>query len=129
MSIEKGPGEIGYPVGEEPLTPEERKQRTMNEGELLKRGAEYTHSGRLEATDEQRMSARREMNADLLARDLQKHFSAWEIRYLTAAVEDLLERIKKDEHQDKGVINEIQNLHARLTGAVNSIRSGDVKSK
>ncbi|TAK95810.1 hypothetical protein EPO05_03330, partial [Patescibacteria group bacterium] len=56
-------------------TPEEvaaiQKERTINDAELLKDGAEYNENGVLAPTDEQTRKAEKEMKFELLSKELE----------------------------------------------------------
>lgn len=72
--------------GQDPETPEIRKQRTMEDAKALQGGAEYTNSGRLGLTQEQVDAAKQEMEATKFGEKLTQLFSNFEIGTIVNAL-------------------------------------------
>lgn len=78
--------------GQDPETPEMKKQRTIEDAKALQEGAEYTDSGRLEFTEEQVDVAAKEMEMTQFREKLKEIFNDGEIRTLIEALNEKAQR-------------------------------------
>lgn len=109
-------------------TPEEirklNKERTMSDANLLREGGEYTETGRLEVEEREIDRTGQEMNAELLARDLLKNFSEYQVRLMTEA----MRRFSQDPQAKRDFLNtpdaqkEAEETAKRLVEAFRSIQ-------
>lgn len=111
------PGETGPSPEDMGLTPEQKKRRILTEAELIRGGAEYTDSGSLEVSEEDRARVEREMNANLLAKGLLKNFSLMEIQHLQKAADFYRDALEKGRDISEDLKDQSKNLYIRLRDA------------
>jgi hypothetical protein len=99
------------------LSSDEVKSVKQTEGKMLSEGAEVDEEGRLFVTVDQKGRARGEMNNELMARDLARHFSSREVALLGDIVR---EAIQDESRRSRGTDQkgQLEGLFQKLDGAL-----------
>lgn len=102
----------------EKFNPSIHKERILSDAELISEGAEYDENGVLKITEQQEEAARKEMDAELIAKKLLQDFNLDEINTMVVALQTLSQSNETQQAEAKKAANLSVRLYRAYSAAV-----------